>query len=88
MRPSARLIQAEGLDGKSAAEVAASVADALDELHRLQRSLIDEFDASRDAPKIAGASSWAPNPGDSALDAFASAAAVFPGLALVNVAQL
>jgi hypothetical protein len=27
------------LDGKSAAEVAAAVADALDELHRLQRSL-------------------------------------------------
>ena len=35
----ARLIQVEGLDGKSAAEVAAAVADALDELHRLQRSL-------------------------------------------------
>jgi hypothetical protein len=35
----ARLIQAEGLDSKSAAEVAASLADALEELHRLQRSL-------------------------------------------------
>ena len=34
----ARLIQVEGF-GKSAAEVAAAVADALDELHRLQRSL-------------------------------------------------
>jgi hypothetical protein len=35
----ARLIQAEGLDGKSAADVAASLADALEELHRLKRSL-------------------------------------------------
>jgi hypothetical protein len=35
----ARLIQAEGLDSKSAADVAASLADALEELHRLQRSL-------------------------------------------------
>jgi hypothetical protein len=35
----ARLIQAEGLDNKSAAAVAASLADALEELHRLQRSL-------------------------------------------------
>ena len=35
----ARLIQAEGLDSKSAAEVAASLADALEELHRLQRNL-------------------------------------------------
>jgi hypothetical protein len=35
----ARLIQAEGLDSKSAADIAASVADALEELHRLQRSL-------------------------------------------------
>ena len=35
----ALLIQAEGLDSKSAAELAASVADALDQLHRLQRSL-------------------------------------------------
>jgi hypothetical protein len=35
----ARLIQADGLDSKSAAEVAASLADALEELHRLQRSL-------------------------------------------------
>jgi hypothetical protein len=35
----ARLIQAEGLDSRSAADVAASLADALEELHRLQRSL-------------------------------------------------
>jgi hypothetical protein len=35
----ARLIQAEGLDGKSAADVAASLTDALAELRRLQRSL-------------------------------------------------
>jgi hypothetical protein len=35
----ARLIQTEGLDSKSAAQVAASRADALDELHRFQRSL-------------------------------------------------
>ena len=35
----ARLIQADGLDSKSAADVAASLADALEELHRLQRSL-------------------------------------------------
>jgi hypothetical protein len=35
----ARLIQADGLDSRSAAEVAASLADALEELHRLQRSL-------------------------------------------------
>jgi hypothetical protein len=35
----ARLIQAEGLDSKSAADIAASLADALDEPHRLQRRL-------------------------------------------------
>jgi hypothetical protein len=33
----ARLIQAEGLDSKSAADVATSLADALEEFHRLQR---------------------------------------------------
>ena len=32
-------IQFEGLDSKSAADVAASLADALEELHRLQRIL-------------------------------------------------
>jgi hypothetical protein len=35
----ARLIQADGLHGRSAAELAASLADALEELHRLQRSV-------------------------------------------------
>ena len=35
----ARLIQAEGLDSTSAADVAASLADALEELHRLQLRL-------------------------------------------------
>jgi hypothetical protein len=35
----ARLIQAEGLDSKSAADIAASLVDALEELQRLQRSL-------------------------------------------------
>jgi hypothetical protein len=35
----ARLIQDEGLDSKSAADIAASLADALDELNRLQRRL-------------------------------------------------
>jgi hypothetical protein len=34
----ARRIQADGLDSKSAADVAASLADALEQLHRLQRS--------------------------------------------------
>jgi hypothetical protein len=35
----ARLIQADGLDSTSAAEVAACLADALEELHQLQRQL-------------------------------------------------
>jgi hypothetical protein len=35
----ARLIQAEGLDTRSADDVAASLAEALEELHRLQRRL-------------------------------------------------
>ena len=35
----ARLIQAEGLDTRSAADIAASLADALEGLHRLQRRL-------------------------------------------------
>jgi hypothetical protein len=35
----ARLIHVEGLDSKSAPDVAASLADALEELHRLERSL-------------------------------------------------
>ena len=45
----ARLIQAEGLDSESVADVAASLADALEELDRLQRASTDEFDATRDA---------------------------------------
>jgi hypothetical protein len=35
----ARLIQPEGLDSKSATEVEATLADALEELHRLRRGL-------------------------------------------------
>jgi hypothetical protein len=35
----ARLIQPEGLDSKSTVDVAASLKDALEELHRLQRRL-------------------------------------------------
>jgi hypothetical protein len=35
----ARFIQVDGLDSKSAADVAASLADALAELHRLERHL-------------------------------------------------
>jgi hypothetical protein len=35
----ARLIQAEGLDSKSPADLATSLADALTELHRLERRL-------------------------------------------------
>jgi hypothetical protein len=35
----ARLIQADGLDSKSAADLATSLADALEELHRLKRGL-------------------------------------------------
>ena len=35
----ARLIKADGLDSKSAADVSASLADALEELHRLKRRL-------------------------------------------------
>src|SRR4249919_1243857 len=35
----ARLVQVEGLHSQSAADVAASLADALEELHRLQHSL-------------------------------------------------
>jgi hypothetical protein len=35
----ARLIQVDGLDSESAAAVAVSLADALEELHRLKRSL-------------------------------------------------
>jgi hypothetical protein len=41
----ARLIHADGLDSKTAADVAASLADALEELRRLKRSWIDVSDA-------------------------------------------
>ena len=44
---SARLIQPEGLDRKSAPEVAASVADALAERHRLSAASIDESDVTQ-----------------------------------------
>jgi hypothetical protein len=35
----ARLIRVDGLDSKSAADLASSLADTLEELHRLQRSI-------------------------------------------------
>ena len=41
----ARLIQTDGLDSKSAAEVADSLADALEELHRSGAASIDVLDA-------------------------------------------
>jgi hypothetical protein len=47
----ARIIQAEGLDRRSAAGVAASVADALEELHRSSGTSIDVSDVIRDALK-------------------------------------
>jgi hypothetical protein len=51
----ARLIQVEGLDSQSAAELVASVADALQELHRLHRSLDRRI--RRDEGRPEGASS-------------------------------
>jgi hypothetical protein len=51
----ARLIQADGLDSRSAADVAASLADALEELHRLQRRLDRRI--KRDQGRRAGAAS-------------------------------
>jgi hypothetical protein len=45
----ARLIQAEGLDSKSATDLATSLADALEELHRLQRSLDRLSERTNDA---------------------------------------
>jgi hypothetical protein len=47
----ARLIQADGLDSKSAADVAASLADALEELRRLKRSLDRRIRRDRHAGK-------------------------------------
>jgi hypothetical protein len=41
----ARLIQAEGLDSRSAADIAASLADALEELHGSSAASIDVSDA-------------------------------------------
>jgi hypothetical protein len=55
----ARLIQADGLDSQSAADVAASLADALEELHRLKRRLDRRI--RRDQGRSAGAVSWAPS---------------------------
>jgi hypothetical protein len=47
----ARLIQADGLDHKSATDVAASLADALGELHGSGAALIDVSDAIMDGVK-------------------------------------
>jgi hypothetical protein len=49
----AQLIQVDGLDSKSAADVAAALADALGELHRLQRRLDRRI--RRDQERRAGA---------------------------------
>jgi hypothetical protein len=49
----ARLIQAEGLDSKSATEIAATLADPIEELQRLQRRLdrrIRRDQGGRDGP--------------------------------------
>jgi hypothetical protein len=51
----ARLIQADGLDSESAAELAAGLADTLAELHRLERSLNRRV--NRDAEHRSGISS-------------------------------
>jgi hypothetical protein len=56
----ARLIEAEGLDSKSATDVAASLADALEELHRLRRSLDRRL--RRDQGRRAGTVGEAPSP--------------------------
>jgi hypothetical protein len=53
----ARLIQMEGLDSRSAADLATSLADALGELHRLQRCLdrrIRRDDGCSEAPSPEG----------------------------------
>jgi hypothetical protein len=57
----ARLTQPEGLDSKSAGDVAACLADAIEELHRLQRSLdrrIRRDQARRDGPFIQFRLAW------------------------------
>jgi hypothetical protein len=51
-----RLIQAEALDSKSAADVAALLAYALEELHRLQRRLDRRIRRDRTGPS--GSSRW------------------------------
>jgi hypothetical protein len=51
----ARLIQAEVLDSKAAAEVAASLADALDQLHRLKRSFDRRMRGNQGHPQEHGA---------------------------------
>jgi hypothetical protein len=45
----ARLIQADGLDSQPAADLAAQLDEALEELHRLQRSLDRRIRRARDA---------------------------------------
>ena len=52
----ARLIQAEGLDSKSAADIAAALTDALEELHRLQRGL--DRRVRRDEGRRQESSNW------------------------------
>jgi hypothetical protein len=54
----ARLVQVDGLDSESAADVTASLADAIEELHRLERSLDRRI--RRDLGRRAGAVSEAP----------------------------
>jgi hypothetical protein len=56
----ARLIQAEGLDSKSAADVAAALADALTELHRSSGASTDEFDATQPHPRLSSPTSEVP----------------------------
>jgi hypothetical protein len=56
----ARLVQADGLDSKSAAELAAGLADTLAELHRLERRLNRRL--NRDAERRSGISPGAVDP--------------------------
>ena len=56
----ARLIQADGLDSKSAADIAASLADALTGLHRLELRLNRRIRRDIDAPKSPAASLASP----------------------------
>jgi hypothetical protein len=52
----ARLIQAEGLDSKSAADIAAALTGALEELHRLLRGL--DRRVRRDEGRRQESSNW------------------------------